>query len=92
MQAAHRPESQLIKHTPYLTVIGELYGISCDDLRVNSCPPGHNDCLFADDIFICIFVNENICILIKLSLNFAHKGPIDNNTAFDDYMKYLLHN
>ena len=33
---------------------------------------------FADDIFTCIFVNENCCILIKLPLKYARKGPIDN--------------
>ena len=38
-------------------------------------PPGQNDRHFADDIFRCIFVNEKICILIKITL----KGPIANN-------------
>ena len=36
----------------------------------------------ADDIFICIFVNDKFCILIKLSLKFVPKIPIDNNPAF----------
>ena len=35
----------------------------------------------ADDIFKCIFVNEKFCILIKISLKFIRKGPIDNNLA-----------
>ena len=26
----------------------------------------------------CIFMNEKVCILIRISLKFAHKGPIDN--------------
>ena len=30
---------------------------------------------FADDIFKCIFLNENIGILIKISLKFIPKGP-----------------
>ena len=30
---------------------------------------------------ICNFVNENLCIFIKLSLKFVHKGPNDNNPA-----------
>ena len=33
---------------------------------------------FADDIFRYIFVNESFCILIKISLNFVPKGPIDD--------------
>ena len=36
---------------------------------------------FADDIFRCIFMNAKFCALIKISLNFAPKGPIDNNPA-----------
>ena len=32
-------------------------------------------------IFICIFVNETFCILIKISLKFVPKGPIDDNPA-----------
>ena len=35
----------------------------------------------ADDIFRNIFVNEKFCILIKISLKFVPKGPIDNNPA-----------
>ena len=34
-----------------------------------------------DDIFTCIFVNEKLCILIKISLKFVPKGPIYNNPA-----------
>ena len=42
-------------------------------------PLGQNGRHFADDIFRCIFVNEKFCILIKISLKFVPKGPIDNN-------------
>ena len=35
----------------------------------------------ADNIFRCIFVNEKFCILIKISLKFVPKGPIDNRSA-----------
>ena len=37
--------------------------------------------ILADDIFKCIFVNESFSILIKISLKFVPKGPIDNNPA-----------
>ena len=33
---------------------------------------------FPDDIFKCIFLNENVWIPIEISLNFVPKGPIDN--------------
>ena len=36
---------------------------------------------FPDDIFRCIFVNKNFCILIKISLKFVPMGPIDNDPA-----------
>ena len=35
----------------------------------------------ADDIFKCNFINENVLISIKISLNFDHKGPIDNKSS-----------
>ena len=37
--------------------------------------------ILADNVFKCIFVNEKFCILIKISLKFVPKGPIDNNPA-----------
>ena len=33
---------------------------------------------FADDIFKCIFLNENIWIPIKISLRFVPKVPVNN--------------
>ena len=44
-------------------------------------PPGQNGRHFADGIFICIFMNEKFCILIKISLNFVPRIPISNNSA-----------
>ena len=44
-------------------------------------PPGQNGRRLADDIFICIFTNEKFSILMKISLNFVPKGPINNNPA-----------
>ena len=31
-----------------------------------------------DDIFKCIFLNENVWIMIKITLKFVSKGPINN--------------
>ena len=47
----------------------------------NSSSQGQNGRHFADDIFRCIFVDEKLCILIKISLKFVPKGPIDNKLA-----------
>ena len=43
--------------------------------------PIHNDRHFPYDIFKCIFVNENVCIFINMSMKFVPKGPINNIPA-----------
>ena len=43
---------------------------------------------FADDVFKCIFLNENVCILIKISLKFVPKGPINNIPALVQVMAW----
>ena len=48
---------------------------------VNSSPPGQNGRHFADDVFRCIFMNEKLSILIKMSVKCVPKGPIDNIPA-----------
>ena len=45
---------------------------------INTLRPREIDRHLADDIFNCIFVNENIYISIKISLKFVPKGPINN--------------
>ena len=45
---------------------------------VNSSPPGQNGRHLTDDIFRCFLMNEKFCILIKISLKFVPKGPINN--------------
>ena len=40
------------------------------------------------DIFRCIFVNEKKSILIKISLKFVHKDPIDKNLALVKIMSW----
>ena len=39
-------------------------------------PPGQNGHHFADNIFKCIFLEDNVLILIKISLKFIPTGPI----------------
>ena len=48
------------------------------NMPVNSLRPRQNGRHFADDIFKCIFLNENVWIPIKISLKFVSKGPINN--------------
>ena len=41
---------------------------------------------FPDNIFKCIFFNENVGISIKISLKVVHKGPINNILALVQIM------
>ena len=40
-----------------------------------------DDVIMTEDIFRWIFMNEKFCILIKISVKFVPKGPIDSNPA-----------
>ena len=42
--------------------------------------------ILADGIFKCIFLNENDKILIKISLKFVPRSPIDNKPALVQVM------
>ena len=42
----------------------------------------------ADDVCRCIFVKEKFCTLIRISLKFVAKGPIDNNPALVQIMAW----
>ena len=56
---------------------------------VNSSPPGKKmAAILADDIFKRIFLNENVRILIKISLGFVPNGLIDNNRALVQVMAW----
>ena len=48
---------------------------------VNTLRPRQNDRHFPDDIFKWIFLNENVWILINISLKFVPKGLINNIPA-----------
>ena len=47
----------------------------------NSFRPEQNGRHFPDDIFICIFLNENVSISIDISLKFVPEGRINNIPA-----------
>ena len=50
---------------------------------INTLRPRQDGRHFADDIFKCIFLNENVWIPIKISLKFVPKDPINNIPALD---------
>ena len=53
---------------------------------LNTLRPRQNGRHFPDDLFKCIFLNENVWISIKNSLKFVPKGPIDNIPALVQIM------
>ena len=63
---------------------------SCSAWRrwVNTLRPRQNGRHFADDIFNCIFFNENVWITIKISLKFVPNGPINNIPALVQIMAW----
>ena len=52
----------------------------------NTLRPRQNRRHFADDVFKCNFLNENVWIPIKISLKFVPKGPINNIPALVQIM------
>ena len=55
---------------------------------INTLRPRHNGRHFTDDIFKCIFLNENVLIPIKISLKFVPKGPINYISALVQIMAW----
>ena len=45
---------------------------------LNTLRPRQNGCRFADDIFECIFLNENVWISLNISLKYILKVPFNN--------------
>ena len=56
--------------------------------RVNTLRPRQNGRNFPDDIFNCIFLNENVWISNKISLKFVGKGQINNIPALVQIMDW----
>ena len=62
----------------------------CEPMRTwfNTLRPRQNGRHFADDMFKCIFLNENVWIPIEISLTFVPKGSINNNPALFQIMAW----
>ena len=63
-------------------------GVVAPVKAVNTLRPRQNGRHFADDISKRTFLNENVGILIKISLKFAPKGPINNIPALVQIMAW----
>ena len=68
---------------PFDDVIMIINGNSLNTLR-----PRQNGRHFADDIFKCVFLNENIWTPLKISLKIAPKDPINNIPALVEIMAW----
>ena len=66
----------LMQGTQTIRIAGYLINVEFNTLRLRQ-----NGRHFPDDIFKCIFLNENVLISIKISLKFVPKGQINNITA-----------
>ena len=58
------------------------------NVLINTLRPRQNRRHFADDVFLCNFLNENAWIPIKISLTFVPKGPINNIPALVQIMAW----
>ena len=56
--------------------------------HLNTLRPRQEGGHFPDDVFKCIFLNENVWISIKISLRFVPKGPINNIPALIQIMAW----
>ena len=56
--------------------------------NINALRPRQNGCHVTDDVFKCIFWNENVWISLKISLKFVPKVPINNIPALVQIMAW----
>ena len=71
-----------------LDIMGERKDVCFCQQVLNTLRLRENGRHFADDIFKCIFFNENVWIPIKISLKFVPKGPINNIPALVQIMAW----
>ena len=69
-------------------IIHSITATTCAHNQFNTLRPRQNGRHFPDDIFKCIFLNENVWISIKISLKFVPKVPIDNIPALVQIMAW----
>ena len=79
----------MVKLTSSLKIFYKRWERPVKVLRINTLRPRQNDRHFADDIFKCIFLNENTSISINISLKFVPEGLINNIQALVQIMAWL---
>ena len=57
-------------------------------MHINTLRPRQDGRFFADDVLKCIFLNENVLILLKIPQKFVPKGPINNIPALVQIMAW----
>ena len=62
-------------HSPACTGSMQWYA---RDQTLKTLRPGQNGRRFADNVFKCIFLSENVWILIRISLKFVPNGQMNN--------------
>ena len=72
----------------HLLMCASLNPIHITHVVINTLRPRQNGRHFADDIFKCIFLNENVWIPIETSMKFVPKGPINNIPALVQIMAW----
>ena len=83
MSWPHHAKTVLSVHHVRVTVSPQVPWIEVNTLRLRQ-----NGRHFVDDIFKCISLNENIWILVTISLKFVTKGPINNIPALVQIMAW----
>ena len=82
-----------MRHTASMSGLNVVFasitlGCRAGEFRFNTLRPRPDGRHFADDMFMCNFFNENCCILMKFSLQYVRKGPIDKNPALVQIMAW----
>ena len=92
LHTAHQPLCVVTRSkTVYNMVWWDTDYIYCQSfgwVLLNTLRPGQNGRHFADNIFKCILLNENVWIPIKISLKFVPKSPINNIPALVQIMAW----
>ena len=63
-------------------------GLALDGALLNTLRPRQNGRHFTDDRFKHIFLNENVCISVEISLKCVPKGPMNNMPALVQIMAW----
>ena len=92
------PEQRIVPDDPFTRAELRIQRAPWSDVRqqydmhdfchFNTLWPRLNGCHLPDDIFECIYLNENVRILIKISLKFVPEGPISNIPALVQIMAW----